>query len=126
MGCQDRGAYQVHLEKQAETVPVVIQEMLDLEVTLAYPDLRGTEEDLVSVILDPEDHRVTGVRRVAQAPGGAGETVDRREDQGLKEPQESRVSQDLRENLAREEREERVEQTETLVLREIPASQSVM
>lgn len=75
---QDQEAHQELLERQAERVHQVTQVILALEVILALQDQRVILADLDSAILDQEDQRVTGVKKVLLDPGEAEETVGQR------------------------------------------------
>lgn len=107
-------------------VPVATLGMLDQEASLDCLDQRETLEDLASVILDQEDHRVREERRGIAALVAAGETVAKRASLETKESQESPVSQGLRVNLAKEDQEESPDVMEILVPKEIPVSRNVM
>lgn len=61
------------------------------EVMLDHRDQRVTEAGLASATLDPEDHRVTRVRRGSQDPREEGVSLDQKEHKGQKERRGNRV-----------------------------------
>lgn len=100
MACQAPEDHQGHRESPGEMVPEVTLVMLDQEENLDRLDQKETMEGLALAILGQEEHRVTEERRAIVDLVEAEETVVRRASLVRKELQESRVSQDLRVNLA--------------------------
>lgn len=98
--CQVPGDHPGHLERLGEMVPEVTLVTLDQEENLDWLGQKETLEDLASAILGQEDHRVREESRAIVALVAAGETVVKRVSRETRELQESRVSQDLRVNLA--------------------------
>lgn len=88
---QDLEALQVLWESQARRDHVGTLETWAQEETLDHQDQRVTEAGLALATLDPEDHRVTRVRRVSQGPREEGVSLDQKELKGRKERRGNRV-----------------------------------